>query len=94
MTWRVELARAAARAFERASNPEQRRLERAIDALRVNPRPPGKLVKAIQGPHDEFLRLRVGEDRVLYEIFDADHVVLIHGIVLRRDLEQWLRQRN
>ncbi len=94
MTWLVELARAAARTFEPASKPERTRLERAIDALRVNPPPPGKLVKAIQGPHDEFLRLRVGDYRVLYEILDADHVVLIHGIVHRRDLEQWLRQRS
>lgn len=94
MTWRIELARAAARAFERASKPERKRLERAIDALCINPRPPGKLVKAIQGPQDAFLRLRAGDYRVLYEIFDADHVVLVHGIVHRRDLEQWLRQRR
>lgn len=94
MTWRIELARAAARIVERASKPDRRRLERAIDALGANPRPAGKLVKAIQGPHDEFLRLRVGDFRVLYEIFDADRVVLIHGIVNRRELEEWLRQRR
>lgn len=94
MNWRIELARAAVRAFERTSKPDRRRLERAIDGLRTNPQPPGKLVKSIQGPHDEFLRLRVGDYRVMYEIFDKDHVVLIHAIVNRKELEEWLRKRR
>ena len=94
MTWRLEFSRAAVRAFERASKPERKRLERAIDGLGANPRPPGKLVKAIRGPHDEFLRLRVGDFRILYEIFDADKMVLIHAIVARKELEEWLRQRR
>jgi len=93
LTWRIELSRAAARAFERASKPDRKRIERAVDGLSSNPRPPGKLVKAIQGPHDEFLRLRVGNYRILYEVFDAKRVVLIHGIVARKELEEWLRQR-
>ena len=94
MTFRVELARSAARAFERAPRPQRRRLERAIDALAKNPRPPGKLVKAIQGAKDDFLRMRVGEYRIMYEVIDADRVVLILGIVQRKDLEQWLRQQG
>jgi len=94
VTFRVELARSAARAFERARRPERRRLERAIDALARNPRQPGKLVKAIQGTKDQFLRMRVGDYRIMYEVVDADRVVLILGIVHRRDLEEWLRQRR
>ncbi len=94
MTFRVELARAAARAFERASRQDRRRLERAIDSLTRDPRSPGKLVKAIQGTKDQFLRMRVGDYRVMYEVSDADRVVLILGIVQRKDLEQWLRQRS
>jgi mRNA interferase RelE/StbE len=93
LTWRVELSRAATRAFERASKPDRKRIERAIDGLATNPRPSGKLVKAVQGPHDEFLRLRAGDFRILYEVFDADRVVLIHGIVARKELEEWLRRR-
>ncbi len=59
MTYRVEVSRSAARAFERAPKAARLTLERAIDALSKNPRPPGKLVKAIQGSKDAFLRLRV-----------------------------------
>ncbi len=94
MIFRVELARSAARAFERAPRPERRRLERAIDALTRNPRPPGKLVKAIRGTKDEFLRMRVGDHRIMYEVRDAEHLVVILGIIHRKDLEEWLRQRR
>lgn len=94
MSWRVELSRAAARGYQRAPRPERNRIERAIDGLTANPRPTGKQVKALQGPHDEFLRLRVGDYRVIYEVFDTDRIVLIHGIIQRKDLEEWLRQRR
>ena len=94
MTFRVELARSAAPAFEQAPRPERRRLERAIDSLSRNPRPPGKLVKAIQGTKDAFLRMRVGDYRIMYEVVDADRLVLILGIIQRKDLEQWLRQHS
>jgi mRNA interferase RelE/StbE len=92
--YRVELSRSAARAFEGTPKTERVRLERAIDALSKNPRPPGKLVKAIQGTKDEFLRLRVGNYRLMYEVNDPKKVVLILGIIQRKDLEEWLRQRH
>ena len=38
--------------------------------------------------------MRVGDYRIMYEVVDADRVVLILGIVHRRDLEEWLRQRH
>ncbi len=94
MTYRVELSRSSARAFERAPRAERVRLERAIDALSQNPRPPGKLVKAIQGTKDDFLRLRVGNYRLMYEVDDPNRMVLILGIIHRKDLEEWLRQRH
>ena len=94
MTYRVEVSRSAARAFERAPKAERIRLERAVDALSKNPRPPGKLVKAIQGTKDAFLRMRVGNYRLMYEVDDPNKIVLILGIIHRRDLEEWLRQRH
>ena len=94
MTYRVEISRSAARAFERAPKAERVRLERAIDALSRNPRPPGKLVKAILGRRDQFLRLRVGNYRLMYEVDDANKIVLMLGIIHRKDLEEWLRQQH
>ena len=62
----------------------------------VQPRPSaaGRQVKAIQGTRDAFLRYRVGDYRLLYEIVDVDHVVLVAGIVARKDLEGWIRRHR
>jgi len=37
--------------------------------------------------------LRIGDHRVMYDVIDADHVILVLGIVDRADLERWLRSR-
>jgi mRNA-degrading endonuclease RelE of RelBE toxin-antitoxin system len=42
---------------------------------------------------DEFHRLRVGDYRVMYDVIPADRVLLVLGIVHRRDLERWIRAR-
>jgi hypothetical protein len=39
-------------------------------ALKYDSSPQGKQVKAIQGTRDAFLRYRVGDYRLLYEILD------------------------
>jgi mRNA-degrading endonuclease RelE of RelBE toxin-antitoxin system len=52
------------------------------------------LVKAIQGSKDAFLRLRVGNYRLMYEVDDPNKMVPILGIIHRKDLEEWLRQRH
>lgn len=50
-------------------------------------------MKTIRGADDTFHRLRIGGYRVMYDVIDADHVVLVLGIVDRADLERWLRSR-
>jgi len=55
-----------------------RRLDKAIWALAQNPRPRG--VKKLRGPH---YRIRVGDWRVVYAIFNKDQLVII-GKVARR----------
>jgi mRNA-degrading endonuclease RelE of RelBE toxin-antitoxin system len=52
-----------------------------------------KRVKTIRGAADSFHRLRVGDYRVMFDVIYADRVVLVLGIVHRRDLERWLRSR-
>jgi mRNA-degrading endonuclease RelE of RelBE toxin-antitoxin system len=53
----------------------------------------GKSVKTIRGVTDSFHRLRVGDYRLMYDMIEADRVVLVLGIVHRTDLERWLRNR-
>jgi len=68
--FRVELSRQATRAFEGLPAADRSRAVKALDALEHDPRPQGKQVKAIQGTRDAFLRYRVGDYRLLYEILD------------------------
>jgi mRNA-degrading endonuclease RelE of RelBE toxin-antitoxin system len=69
-------------------------MQAAIDALAKDPRPSAKLVKAIQGTKESFLRYRVGDHRILYEVFDQERTLLILGVVHRTDLEDWLRRQR
>lgn len=48
-------------------------------------------MKALQGTDAPFLRYRVGDHRIMYEVDDSKREVLVHGIVARKDLERWLR---
>ena len=66
----------------------------AIDALSKNPRPPRQLVKAIQGSKGGVVRMRVGNYRLMYEVDDTNKMILILGLIHRKDLEEWLRQRH
>jgi mRNA-degrading endonuclease RelE of RelBE toxin-antitoxin system len=50
-------------------------------------------VKTIRGQADSFHRLHVGDFRVTYDLLPDDRVLLVLGIVHRRDLERWLRSR-
>jgi mRNA-degrading endonuclease RelE of RelBE toxin-antitoxin system len=50
-------------------------------------------VKTIRGQADSFHRLRVGDFRVMYDLVAEDRVLIVLGIVHRRDLERWLRSR-
>jgi len=55
-----------------------RRLDKAIWALAQEPRPRG--VKKLRGP---FYRIRVGDWRIVYAVFDKDRLVIV-GKVARR----------
>jgi len=38
--------------------------------------------------------MRVGNYRLMYEVDDPNKMVVILGIIQRKDLEEWLRQRH
>ena len=60
----------------------KRRIGQAIDALAMNPRPPGGV--KLTGEENAW-RIRVGDYRVLYEIHDARLVILVIRIANRRE---------
>jgi len=94
----VRFAKAAAKQFRGLSETDQQRVRNALTRLAKRSRTPpgsrgGKSLKQIQGRHDRFFRLRVGDLRVMFDLFDNEQVLLVLGIVNRGDLERWLRNR-
>jgi mRNA interferase RelE/StbE len=60
-----------------------KRIIAALDELAEDPRPPG--VRALTG-HQRWLRIRVGDWRVVYEVHDNELHVLVIAIAHRREV--------
>jgi mRNA interferase RelE/StbE len=96
--YRVEMAPAAARQLRKLDDRASRRVRVGLRELAADVADPaggrgGKARKTLRGTADTFHRLRIGDYRVMYDVIAADRVVLVLGIVHRRDLERWLRGR-
>ena len=76
--------RRVARQLRDPPSPMFRRLDKAILALKSNPRPPGsrKLRHSAIGDY----RLRVGDYRVVYDIDDERRKVVILRVMHRREI--------
>ena len=72
--YQLEITRRAQRDFRRLPSEQQQRIWKAIQALAVQPRPPG--CKRLAG-EDALYRIRVGSDRVLYTVEDAPGFVVV-----------------
>jgi mRNA interferase RelE/StbE len=84
MTYRIEIARRAAKAVTSLDKPLRRKILAAIDALSDNPRPGGCRKLAGQ----EAWRIRVGDYRVIYEIHDQVLLILVVDIGHPRDIHR------
>jgi mRNA interferase RelE/StbE len=81
-SYRIDFAPAAVRDLRKLDRATADRIERAIESLSSSPRPrqSRKLAKE-EGKY----RLRVGDYRVIYEIFDSERIVDISAIRHRRE---------
>lgn len=79
----VEIARRAFKSIATLPRREQQRVRAAIDLLGDEPRPPGCV--ALAGEESVY-RVRVGDYRVLYEVFDARLVIHVVRVGHRRDV--------
>lgn len=82
MTYRVQIARRAAKAVTGLDKPIRRRVLAAIDALSGDPWPVGCRKLAGQ----EAWRIRVGDYRIIYEIHDQVLLVIVVDIGHRREI--------
>jgi mRNA interferase RelE/StbE len=83
VAYAVVLKPAAVRALRKLPEDIRRRVAGRIDALRGDPRPPG--AEAIQGARNLY-RIRVGDDRVIYQVENKALVLLVVHIGHRREV--------
>ena len=94
----ILVARAAVRHLRKLAEADRRRVATALEkeATRLSGSRAargGKGIKRLRGRGDALNRLRVGDFRVMYDVLNEDGVLLVLGVVHRRDLERWLRGR-
>jgi mRNA interferase RelE/StbE len=78
--YEVILTKRAHREYDKLSPADQNRIDVTLDRLKTNPRPPG--IKKIRG---NIYRIRNGDWRVIYAVFDKDRLVLVGKIVRRSE---------
>lgn len=83
MSYRVEFTTAAARQVKKLPNPARDRILDAITDLGEEPRPHG--VKKLSGEQTAW-RIRIGEYRVIYDVFDSELVVSVVRAGHRREV--------
>ena len=83
MAYTVQFTPRARRDLTRLESPIQRRIAAAIDQLALNPRPSG--VKKLADSENHW-RIRVGDYRIIYQIFDEVLVIVIVTIGHRGDV--------
>ena len=83
MAYSIPLAPAAVRQFRKLPSLIQHRLKPHIDSLSADPRPPG--TKKMEG-EAHLYRVRVGDYRIVYYIWDDEREVLLVKIAHRREI--------
>lgn len=81
--WTVELTTAAAKQVRKLEPATRRRVLAAMRALGEDPRGAG--TKKLVGMDDAW-RLRVGDHRLLYEIYDGRVLVVVFRVAHRRQV--------
>lgn len=79
----VEVARRAVKSIAGLPRADQRRVRAAIELLADEPRPPGCV--ALAGEESVY-RVRVGDNRILYEVIDARSMIRVIRVGHRRDV--------
>ncbi|MEW6868076.1 type II toxin-antitoxin system RelE family toxin [Trueperella pyogenes] len=83
MRYHVEFTSAAARQVKKLSRPTRERVLSAVEALAANPHPQGS--RKLVGEQRAW-RIRIGEYRIIYEIFDDSLTVTVVRAAHRREV--------
>ncbi len=83
--YEIQFKASAAKEFRKLPIEIKTRLQKAINALKTEPRPPD--MKKLAG-EDDLYRIRVGDYRVIYKIDDAVLWITVMRIRHRREVYQ------
>ena len=83
MIYEVKFTKVARKMFRKLSQELQDRIQTKIDDLAIEPRPNG--VKKLKGEENSY-RIRVGDYRVIYEIFDDVLLVSVVSVGHRSEV--------
>jgi mRNA interferase RelE/StbE len=83
LAYRIEVQRSAEKELAALSSTLQARIFKAIDGLVTDPRPSG--CKKLSGAKNAY-RIRVGEYRIVYEVYNGVLVVIIIRVAHRREV--------
>jgi mRNA interferase RelE/StbE len=86
--YEVVLTRRANREYYKLNEKDQNRIEILLDRLSTNPRPPGN--RKISG---NIYRMRSGDWRIIYAVFDKNSLVLV-GRIARRSEDTYNRTED
>lgn len=83
--YRIQILPSASRQVEGLPRQAQAPIREAIDALAEDPRPFGCDILS-GAPKERIHRIRVGDYRILYQVFDNHLVVLVVRVADRREV--------
>jgi len=86
--YQLELTSQAQRQLDKLSIADLERIVTTIQQLRDNPRPSG--AKKLRGP---IYRIRVGDWRIVYAVFERDNLIVI-GKIARRSKDTYKRMKD
>lgn len=82
MSYHIAIANSAKRDMRRLDSDLQQRVATHLQALRNSPRPSG--VKKLRDRDNQW-RIRIGDYRIIYEIDEDEHIIVILRIKHRRE---------
>jgi mRNA interferase RelE/StbE len=82
--YRIEFDRCVKKDLKSVPIQEVNRIQAAISDLAHAPRPPG--CKQLKGKNREYLRIRVGDYRIIYTVEDSVLLIIVIYIGHRREI--------
>ncbi len=88
--FQIVLSPGAGKDLDSLSDSICEKIIRALQTLKDNPFPRGKLIKKIRGSNSDYYRLRVDKHRVFY-MLEGNRAVILR-ILSKKDVERFIRK--